>query len=230
MFITKIESTLNEFYAKTNVIQKFTNPTENPLELKIYLFKKMDIILSCFSCKIGDSIKIKSKVIKKEKAEKKYIDSVSSGNKTIFVSDGPDNENILIINMGNIPSKADVIFISEFIYPFESSQKFEFELFRNLPIFKGNDDKIYKNTKLKGKINIMTKNEIINVEKNILMKNLEIIEEKYQNGKKNEISLTYQIKELPNFSWYNSDNYIPSSKIYFDLNINQPFAFSKNLH
>ena len=175
MFITKIESTLNEFYAKTNVIQKFTNPTENPLELKIYLFKKMDIILSCFSCKIGDSIKIKSKVIKKEKAEKKYIDSVSSGNKAIFVSDNQDNENILIINMGKIPSKADIIFISEFIYPIEASQKYEFDLFRNLPIFKGNDDKIYKNTKLKGKINIMTKNEIINVEKNILMKNLEII-------------------------------------------------------
>ena len=38
--ITEIESTVNELYAKTNVTQKFTNPTENPLELKIYVFKK----------------------------------------------------------------------------------------------------------------------------------------------------------------------------------------------
>ena len=225
--ITEIESTVNELYVKTNVTQKFTNPSENPLELKIYVFKKEEIIFSCFSCKIGDSINVKSKVIKKEKAEKKYTDSVASGNAAIFVSDDPDNENRLIINMGNIPSKADVIFTSEFLHPIEVSQKYEFELFRNLPIFKGKDDEIYKNTELKGKINIMTKNEILNVEKNILMKNLETIEEKYKNEKKNEYSLIYQIKELPNFSWYNSDNYIPSSKIYFDLNMSQPFAYSQ---
>ena len=59
------------------------------------------------------------------------------------------------------------------------------------------------------------------------MKNLEIIEEKYQNGKKNEYSLIYQIKELPNFSWHNL-NYIPCSKIYFDLNMNQPFAYTQD--
>ena len=106
--ITEIESKVNELYAKTKITQKFENPTENPLELKIYVFKKEEIIFSSFNCKIGDSIFVKSKVIKKEKAEKKYTDSVASGNAAIFVSDDPENENRLIINMGNIPSKEEV--------------------------------------------------------------------------------------------------------------------------
>ena len=222
--ITEIESTINQLYGKTRVTQRFSNQTENPLELKIYVFKKKEIIFSSFNCKIGDSINVKSKVIEKEKAEVKYTDSVASGNAAIFVSDDPDNENRLIINMGNIPPKAEVIFISEFIQTIEASKKYEFELFRNLPIFQGKNEEIYKNSELRGKINIITKYEILNVEKNILMKNLKIIEEKYQNESKNEYSIIYQIEKLPNFSWAKLD-YIPSSKIYFDLNLNQPFAF-----
>ena len=222
--ITEIESTINQLYGKTRVTQRFSNQTENPLELKIYVFKKEEIIFSSFNCKIGDSINVKSKVIEKEKAEVKYTDSVASGNAAIFVSDDPDNENRLIINMGNIPPKAEVIFISEFIQIIEVSKKYEFELFRNLPIFQGKEEEIYQNSELRGKINIITKYEILNVEKNILMKNLKIIEEKYQNESKNEYSIIYQIEKLPNFSWAKLD-YIPSSKIYFDLNLNQPFAF-----
>ena len=125
--------------------------------------------------------------------------------------------------MGNIPPKTDVIFISEFIHSIEASQKYEFEFFRNLPIFKGKYD-IYENSELKGKINIHTKSEILNIEKNILMKNLKIIEEKFENNKKNSYLINYQIEKLPQFSWYDSD-YIPSSKIYFDLNMNEPFAY-----
>jgi len=41
----------------------------------------------------------------------------------------------IIINMGNIPPNEEVIFISEFIQFVESSKTYEFELFRNLPIF-----------------------------------------------------------------------------------------------
>ena len=221
--ITEIESKVNELYSKTKVTQKFTNPNEEPLELKIYIFKKEGVIFSSFNCKIGDSINVKSKVIKKEKAEKKYTDSIASGNAAIFVSDDPENENRIIINMGNIPPKTDVIFISEFIHSIEVSQKYEFEFFRNLPIFKGKYD-IYENSELKGKINIHTKSEILNIEKNILMKNLKIIEEKFENNKKNSYLINYQIEKLPQFSWYDSD-YIPSSKIYFDLNMNEPFAY-----
>ena len=221
--ITAIDSKVNELFAKTTVTQKFTNSTDNPLELKIYVYKKEGLIFSEFFCQIGYSIKVKSKVIKKEKAEQKYTDSIASGNAAIFVSDDPNNENRIIINMGNIPPKNDVIFISEFIHSLESSGKYEFEMFRNLPIFQGKYDEVFENSELKGKINIKTKDEILNIEKKILMKNLKIIEEKYIGENKNNYSIIYEIDQLPTFSKHNLD-YIPSSKIYFDLNTNQPLA------
>ena len=220
---TEIDSHVNELYAKTFVSQKFKNDTENPLELTIYIFKKEGIIFSSFNCKIGDSIKVESKVIEKVKAQTKYSDAITSGNAAIFVSEDPNNKNRIMINLGNIPPKTDVIFNSEFIQIIEASQKYEFEFFRNLPIFNGKKC-IYENESLKGKINIKTKNEIINIEKQILMKDLVIIQEKYQNYKKNVYLIDYKIKELPKFNMYNLD-YIPSSKIKFDLNMDEPFAY-----
>ena len=225
--ITEIDSNVNELFAKTKVIQKFKNPTESPLELKIFVYKKEGLIFTSFNCQIGDSIKVKSKVIKKEKAEVKYTDSIASGNAAIFVSQDPYNENRTIINMGNIPPKTDVIFISEFIHPVEASKKYEFEIFRNLPIFEGKNNEIFENTELKGRINIKTRNEIIKIEKNILMKDLKITEEKYQNEKKNDYLITYHIEKLPKYSSYNLD-YIPTSKIYFDINTDEPLSIMQN--
>ena len=62
----EIDSHVNELFSSTKVTQRFKNPESNPLELKIYIYKKKDIIFSSFSAQIGDSIKVKSKVIKKE--------------------------------------------------------------------------------------------------------------------------------------------------------------------
>ena len=221
--ITEVNSTVNELFAKSIVTQKFSNPTDNPIELKIYIIKNDKLLFSSFKCKIGDNVEVKSKVIKKEKAEVKYTDSIASGNAAIFVSQDPENENRTIINMGNIPPKNEVIFTTEFIHLIEASEKYEFELFRNLPIFKGGED-IYQNSELKGKIQISAKNEIINIEKKILMKNLKITEEKYTNDKKTNYIILYEIDQLPEFSWYNYE-YIPSSKIYFDSINNKPFIY-----
>ena len=221
--ITEINSTVNELYAKSIVTQKFTNTTDNPLELKIYIIKNDKLLFTSFKCKIGENIEVKSKVIKKEKAEVKYTDSIASGNAAIFVCQDPENENRTIINMGNIPPKNGVIFITEFIHLMETSGKYEFELFRNLPIFKGRED-IYQNSELKGKVQIMTKSEIINIEKKILMKNLKIIEEKYKNDKTTNYLILYEIDRLPYFSWENKE-YIPSSKIYFDSIDSKPFIY-----
>ena len=223
---TEIESNVNELYAKTKVIQKFSNATESALELKIYVFKKTGVVFSSFQCQIGDSIKVKSKVIKKEKAEKKYTDSIASGNAAIFVSDDPKDENRIIINMGNIPAKTEVTFESEFIHPIQHSQHYQFELFRNLPIFVGKNNDLFDNKELKGKINIHTKNEIYNINNTILMKDLKIIEQKYENEQKTKYSIIYQIEKLPRFSWYDSD-YIPSSQIYFDLKMKEPFIYTQ---
>ena len=154
--ITEINSTINKIYAKSIITQKFSNPTDNPLELKIYIIKNDKLLFTSFTCKIGDIIEVKSKVIKKEKAEIKYTHSIASGNAAIFVSQDPEDENKIIINMGNIPPKTELLFISEFMSLIEVSQKYEFELFRNLPIFEGSKD-IYQNSELKGKINIISK-------------------------------------------------------------------------
>jgi uncharacterized protein YegL len=210
----EIYSEINECFAKTIVTQKFINSSNIPLELQIYILKQKRVIFSSFNCKIGDSIIVKSKVIKKEKSEEKYEDAISSGNAAIFVRYLPDDENKIIINMGNIPPNNEVIFSSEFIYPTEFYKKYEFEFFRNLPIFMGKNYDIFQNLELNGTINIKTKSKIINVEKDILMKNLNIISENYE--KDNNYVIKYQILKLPSFSWYNFE-YIESSKIYFDL-------------
>ena len=217
----EIDSKVNELFAKTNVIQKFKNQSEEPLELKIYIYKNANLIFSSFNAKIGDSIKVQSKVIKKEKAEIKYTDSISSGNAAIFVAEDPSEPDRIIINMGNIPANEEVLFESEFIQFVESSKSCEFEIFRNLPIFTGKyDDDYYQNKDLKGKINIETNNKIIKLEKDILMKELKINEEKYLNEDKNNYLISYEIGNLPEFKRYKKDNYIPSSKIYFELDMN----------
>ena len=41
----ELESEINELFGKTKVIQKFTNPLDdNPLELKIYVYKKNGLL------------------------------------------------------------------------------------------------------------------------------------------------------------------------------------------
>ena len=210
----KIDSKVNEIFAKIKVIQKFKNQSENPIELKIYVHKNDNLIFSSFNAKIGDSITFKSKVIKKEKAEIKYNDSIASGNAAIFIMEDPEDRQSLIINMGNIPVNEEVLFISEFLQYIETSKSYEFEIFRNLPIFRGKSE-IYQNQDLKGEINIETKNKIIKIEKDVLMKELKINEEK------NNYLISYEKENLPEFSRYNKDNYILSSKIYFELDINQ---------
>ena len=53
------------------------------------------------------------------------------------------------------------------------------------------------------------------------MKELKINEEKYLNEDKNNYLISYEIGNLPEFRIYKKDNYIPSSKIYFELDLNQ---------
>ncbi len=225
----EINSEVSEIFAKTIVTQKFKNPESNPLELKIYVYKKENIIFSSFSAQIGDSIKVKSKVIKKEKAEEKYNDAVSSGNAAIYVYED-EYYNRIVINMGYIPPNEKVIFISEFIQLTESSKSYEFELFRNLPIFIGKN-LTFQNGNLKGKVEIKTKNKIIKLEKEILMKNLEIIKE--ENKHEEQIYnylIEYQISKFKenDGNFYDNSDYISSSKIYFYTEENKnncPFIY-----
>ena len=234
----EIDSSVNEIYSKTIVTQEFENQSNNPIELRIYIYKIQNCIFSSFSAQIGDSIKVKSKVIKEEKAEEKYNDSISSGNAAIFVSKDPNNSNRVIINMGNIPPKAKVTFISEFLQFIQTSEKYEFEIFRNLPIFTDSKE-AYQFKSITGKIEIKTKNEIMNIEKTLLSDKIKIREEKYlDEDKKNNYSIKYEYNNLGKINivmgesyYYRKDTanvYLPSSKIYFDLNQSGPNVYSQN--
>ena len=221
----EINSQINEIFAKSIISQKFSNLSQNSIELKIYIFKIPKLIFSSFKAKIGDSKTIKSKIMKKEKTEEKYTDIISSGNAAIFVKDELDK---YIINMGNIPPKENIIFISEFIQFTENDKSFQFELSRNLPIFR-NESYIYQNTDVTGKVEIQTKNKIINIGKDILMENLRIIEEKYKNEDKNNYIISYKIDKLPEYSENNKD-YIPCSKIYFNIDKDKPILYFQKHH
>ena len=221
---TQIASEINGILCSTKVTQIFSNRTKYPLELKIYIIKNPNIIFSSFESKIGNSIKVKSKIIKEEKAKEKYENSIASGKAAIFVTHDPIDENKIIIHMGNIPPHEDISFTSFFISPIETSNnRCEIELFRNLPIFQGKNGEIYQNSELKGEIIIKSNNKIINIQKNILMKELKIIQEKSSSENPYIYTIKYEINQLPLFDW-NKPDYIPSSKIYFDLDTKQPLA------
>ena len=213
----EIDSKVNEIFIKTKVTQKLKNKTSNPLELIIYINKNQNIIFSSFSAKIGNSIEVKSKVIKKEKAEIKYSDSIASGNAALFVTEDPNFSDRIIINMGNIPPKNEVIFISEFLQFTENSDFYQFELFRNLPIFSLKDS-FSEDSTIKGTIEINTKNEINKLEKNILTPDkLIIIKEKYLDKSKCNYLIKYEYKNLKQLeSISDAKDYIPSNRIYFD--------------
>ena len=226
----KIFSELNEIYSKTLVTQTFINESENPIELKeyLYIYKKNSIILSSFNIKIGDSITVKSKVIKKEKMEINYTDSIASGNSAISITEDLSNKNRLIINLGNLPSKQEIIFTCEFIHFTEfSNDCYQFELFRNIPLLIGNK-KVYQNNKITGTIEIKSKNKIKNVKKQLMSDNIKIIKAKYEDENKNKFLISYIIKNLPiinflrleNWKKYEDYNYIPQSKIYFEIESN----------
>ena len=116
-----INSKVNEVISTTSVTQKILNDTDNPIEVEVFIKKNLDnIIFSSFDAQIGDSTKIKSKVIKKEKAEEKYSDSISSGNAAIFTYFDENDKNKIIVHIGNIPPKQELIFTSEFLQFTES--------------------------------------------------------------------------------------------------------------
>ena len=108
----EINTEINELFAKIKIIQKFKNKSNNSLELKeyFYYYKKESIIFSSFNIQIGDSVIVNSKIIKKEKVEEKYTDEIASGNSAILVIEDPLNNNRIIINLGNIPSKCNIYF------------------------------------------------------------------------------------------------------------------------
>ena len=162
-----IDSKVNEVFATTTVTQRILNNSDKPIELEAYILKNLDnIIFSSFYAQIGNSTKVKSKVIKKEKAEEKYSDAISSGNTGIFTAVDPNDKNNIIVHIGNLPPKQELIFTSEFIQFTESSKNsFEYELFRNIPTLKGKEGYNLENNIIKGTLEIKMKGKFLKIEK-----------------------------------------------------------------
>jgi len=132
--------------------------------------------------------------------------------------------------MGNIPPKQEVIFTSEFIQFIGSSNSYEFELFRNLPVF-SRKDSIFQNSEIKGTVEINTKSKIKKVEKKILSKDkLYIIQEKFLKKNKKIYFIKYKYKNLSELSLSDIDNYIPSNKIYFETQNKNIISFYQKSH
>ena len=124
--------------------------------------------------------------------------------------------------MGNIPPNEKVIFESEFIGYLEKAENYQFELFRNLPLFNSGYKTIYKNKSITGEVLIKTINKISEIKEEILFKHLKITDKNWVNDDKNEYIYKYEIEQLPDLDINRYDgkdhyDFIPCSKIYFNI-------------
>ena len=240
-----IYSKVNEVFAKTLVTHKILNNSDKPIELEIYIDRYSDKnIFSSFEAQIGDSKKAKSKVIKEEKAEVKYTDSVASGNAAIYTVIDKKDKNKIIVHIGNIPPKEELTFISEYIqYTESANNSYEYEFSRNVPLMKNMGDDIPSDI-IEGVLEIETKSKIININKKYLCDKMIIKEEKNDKDKNlfimkykyeiDSLKTEFEIDSLEYILYGYSSNksknlYIPSSKFLFNLESNNALFYQKSL-
>ena len=129
-----LSSQVNEIFATTELIQFFTNPLDNAIELSISFPIKEEISLTKFVVTIGEKMVI-SKVMKKEKAEEKYEDSIASGNQG-FISRYNEEMTSYTVNIGNINPKQKVKLNAIFIQMIGSQDmSYEFNIMEKYPTF-----------------------------------------------------------------------------------------------
>ena len=109
----KIEADFNEFYGITKVTQNYRNQTDKPIELNLTIPLRPEIQFNKFRVQLDDKI-IVSRILDKEKAEEKYIDSIAQGN-TGIISSYNEKQYAYHINLGNLNPGSNVIITTEFI-------------------------------------------------------------------------------------------------------------------
>ena len=146
-----ITSQVNEIFASTELVQFFTNPLDNAIELTIFFPIKEEINLSKFVVSMDDKI-ILSKILPKEKAEEKYNDSVASGNVGVL-SKYEEKNDAYSVNIGNLQTKKQIKLTSIFIqmigakdisYEFIMMEKYPSFYYKELENNKGQKNKIIK--------------------------------------------------------------------------------------
>ena len=158
-----ISCEVNEIFAATEVTQYFTNELENPIELKILFPINKKLSLSKFIVSM-DEKNIISKVMSKEKAEEKYVDTIASGN-VGFKSSYEDENKSYSVNIGNLAPKKQVKLQTNFIQMVDNKDlSYEFNIIENYPAFYYDGAKINfsenNNKKLETKIKIETQSKI----------------------------------------------------------------------
>ena len=98
--IITINSQVNEIFAKTEVIQKYKNILESPLEIKIEFPILPSYSLTKFLITL-DNKTIISKILEAEKGKEKYNDEIASGNTAFYGSIFESGEK-MEINIGNL--------------------------------------------------------------------------------------------------------------------------------
>ena len=156
-----LTSKINEVFATTQITQYFTNPLDSPIELSVSFPIKEEISLSKFSIKIGEKV-ILSKIMEKEKAEKKYDKSINKGN-TAFISKYDEGEKDYIVSIGNIFPNQTVVLNSYFIQTIGSQDmSYEFVIMEKYPTFhyKELNQNNPRNKKIKATFIIETQSKI----------------------------------------------------------------------
>ena len=161
--IVYISSEVNEIFASTEVTQYFTNELKDPIELKIIFPIHKKLSLSKFIVTLDEKTII-SKVMAKEKAEKKYSDTIASGN-VGFMSSYEDDNKTYSVNIGNLAPNKQVKLQSIFIQMLNSNDlSYEFNIIENYPAFRYDGMKINysenDNKKLEARIKIETQSKI----------------------------------------------------------------------
>ena len=129
-----LKSNINEIFATTELTQYFVNSLDDPIELIVSFPIKEEINLNKFIIQIGEKI-VQSKIMKKEKAEEKYDEAISSGN-TGFLGEYDDEGKSYSINLGNISPKEKVKLQAFFIQNIGTQDmSYEFIIMEKYPTF-----------------------------------------------------------------------------------------------
>jgi hypothetical protein len=184
-----LKSNINEIFASTELTQYFINSLENPIELIISFPIKEEINLNKFIVQIGEKI-VTSKVMKKEIAEEKYDDSISSGN-TGFLGEYDNEMKSYSINLGNINPKEKVILKAFFIQNIGTQDmSYEFIIMEKYPTFH------YKELNKEGARNkIIKANFIIEAQSKITRLIAPFFDEMAQNKSTYEVTFSNDYKK-----------------------------------
>ena len=153
---------INELMFQSQVTQYFKNTKETPIELELVIPNLIDCNITKFEI-IKNNQKIVSKLLEKEKAKEKYVDSLTDGNSG-FLSYNEEDE--IKTYLGNI-SSGEEIELKTFFFGHIINRDLSYQatfpvIFPNFIMNVSNSDKGSENYKqiVEGKIYINTRSKL----------------------------------------------------------------------